>query len=113
MFYLYAMNKERIAELEKLILEDPNDPFLQYALALEWSALESHIRDSIRLLSELKQSNPDYLPLYYQLAAFNLRAGNKVDAAIVARQGLELAVLQKNRHTASELEFLLEEIEDE
>lgn len=111
--YFCTMNQERIAELEKLIREDPNDPFLPYAQALEWSRSVAHLSEAIRLLSDLKQTHPAYLPLYYQLASFNLKAGKKADAVLAARQGLELAVLQKNRHAASELEFLLDEMDDE
>lgn len=106
------MNPERINQLEKLIAEDPSEPFLHYALALEWAASDLHLDKAIERLIALQDSHPAYLPLYYQLAALHLRKGDKTAAASVAAAGLELANRQGNRHTASEIRFLLEDAEE-
>jgi tetratricopeptide (TPR) repeat protein len=52
--------------IEAMLQTHPNDPFLHYALALEWQK-EGDLQKAIDHLLELKSLKSDYLALYYQL----------------------------------------------
>ena len=56
----------RIEMLKAYIADDPADPFLPYALALEYVRLNKN-EDAISLLEKVLNLNPDYLPAYYHL----------------------------------------------
>lgn len=105
------MNQERVYQLMKMLEEDGNDPFLQYALALEYSTDSQFVGKSIELLFNLKQQQPDYLPLYYQLALLLKRSGEESRAMEIACSGKVLADIQGNHHTALELEGLIDDME--
>ncbi|MEY2764753.1 MAG: hypothetical protein RLZZ205_1177, partial [Bacteroidota bacterium] len=50
--------------IEAMLQTHPEDPFLHYALALEWQK-EGEMQKAIDRLQELKVLKPDYLALYY------------------------------------------------
>lgn len=101
----------RKALLLDMIKETPNDPFVCYALALEYK--KEQLPDEARkLLEELKTKHPDYLALYYQLGKI-LEEGGDVDSALgIYREGLHLATKQRDLKTKSELEEAIWMIED-
>lgn len=93
-----------------MLQEDARDPFLKYALSLEYSSDIQSVGVAIGLLEELKDAHPDYLPLYYQLAMLLKKTGKEEAAIAVAKRGQEIAMSQQNRHTFNELEGLIEDI---
>ena len=101
----------RILELNALLAEDPADPFLKYALALELEK-EGKTKEAGEQLLFLISETAEYLPAYYQAGRLLLLQGRMQDAVEVLRKGVLLAERQKNRHTLSELNFLLSEIVD-
>ena len=105
-------NAMRMKLLEELMREQPDDPFPPYALALEWASIPGQEQEAIRLLTSLKQQQPDYLPLYYQLGHLLARTGATDAARIVLEEGKVLAGNQNNRHTRAELESYLDNLDD-
>ena len=100
------MNVKRIAMLEKLIEEDPADPFLIYALALEYQVAE---KEKARLLFDKLLTNyPDYLPTYYLAGNFFLEQNEVTHATEILQRGLALAKEQNNRSTMREIQGLLD-----
>lgn len=100
---------DRLEELNRLILEEPNDPFLKYARALELEKRGNSTEASTHL-QELISLFPDYLPAYYQSGRLLITIGNFKQAAVVLKSGIALAQKLKNRHAHAELNGLLEEI---
>lgn len=100
----------KIAQLEQFILEDPSDSFSIYALALEHIKI-SNVEKAKMLLLNLKEKNPDYLALYYQLGKLYELTENKEIAIEIYREGVNIAIQQKNSHTKAELLFALEDLE--
>lgn len=105
------MNTERIDSLLQLIQDDPSDPFLKYALALEYATDIQYVDKAIDLLKQLRASHPDYLPLYYQLGTLLKNVGELKEALKIVQQGMQLALDQQKPHVFRELDFLKEDLE--
>jgi tetratricopeptide (TPR) repeat protein len=102
----------RIEQLRSFIADDPKDIFSKYALALEYAANEM-IEEAIVELSNLKQMESDYLPLYYQLGKLYEKSGNMLLAVDAYQAGIPIAQTQKNIRTLSELKSALEQLQDD
>lgn len=102
----------RLESIREMLAQEPGDPFLQYALALELQK-ENLPGDAEEALLKLKKEHPDYLPLYYQLGQF-LESQQRFDEALqVYREGEKLAEVQRDLKTRSELQEAIWELEDE
>ena len=105
------MKSERQKELEAFLETDPMDPFLHYALGLEFLS-QGHRSAAIVRFKKLQVEQPGYLPVYYQLGKC-LEAENCMEEAVsMYRQGMEIALSQNNKHTYGELKSALEELEE-
>lgn len=104
------MSIERIRMLEEFIRDDPSDSFSRYALALEYVSAKD-LPKALLLLENLKADDPAYLPLYYQSGMLNLQLGRNEEAVKIFREGIKLANEQGNRHTLSELQMALDDLE--
>ena len=104
------MNK-RIAELQKMLEAEPQDSFLNYALALEF-ANEHNFLKAISVLEALIRREPSYLAAYYQLGKFYEKEDDTSNAALAYRNGIEIARQQKNHKTLGELRTALLLLED-
>ncbi len=93
----------RIAQLQKLAEDDPEDPFLPYALALEF--LDTDPLQAESLLVPLVEVR-FYLPAFYQLASLYFNTGRIQQAAQITYKGIELATSLGDNHTLNELKAL-------
>jgi hypothetical protein len=105
------MNTARIESLLQLRKEDPTDPFYPYALSLEYASDNQYIEKAIDLLTELRESHPDYLPLYYQLGSLLKVVGQSAVALEIVEKGMQRALEQHQQHAFRELDFLKEDLE--
>ncbi len=101
----------RIAYLENLLVEMPEDPFVPYALALEFVKINDSYKATFYFEKVLK-IDASYLGLYYQYAKFKLEQRQKKEALDIVNAGIIVAITQANNHTLSELQFLKEDIDD-
>lgn len=95
------MNSSRLEQLIRFLEESPDDPFILYALALEYKSTQPE--QSARLFSQLIEHHPDYLPTYYQAALQKEEAGEKVEALNLYKAGMEVAKKQNDLTTLNEL----------
>lgn len=102
---------DRKALLRDVLRENPNDAFARYALALEYKKEELPGK-ARELLESLRLEQPDYLPTYYQLGKLIETAGDDEGALAIYREGLQLAILQHDLKTRSELEEAIWMLED-
>ena len=102
---------DRINLLEQYLVEEPNDPFIKYALALEYDK-SGKKEKSVELMTNLVTTNSDYLPVYYQLGKLYEGDGRKKEAIDVYKKGIVLATSTGNHHTVSELRSALDELID-
>ena len=86
----------RIEQLEAFLLESPSDPFLHYALTMEFLKLN----DKDRVLSgfeNLLQQFPDYVGKFLE------SPGEWTKAEEVYKQGIGVATKVRNMHAKGEL----------
>ena len=95
------MSEQRIALLQQMLQETPNDPFLLYALALEHRS--THPQQSLQLFRQLLKQHAHYLPTYYHAAALQAELGDLQEAKAIYQQGIALAQDQQDAHTLREL----------
>jgi len=101
----------RKEQIQAMLAAQPNDTFLQYALALE-IAKAGDIKTAIQHTTNLLKQTPDYLGAYYQLGQWH-ETLEDFDAAIITyEKGITIAKKQNNLKAKSELEQALWLIED-
>jgi tetratricopeptide (TPR) repeat protein len=101
----------RIEILKRYLEEDPSDSFLRYALALEFIALNKS-QQAYDQLKKLLDDDPDYLPGYYMAGKTAESCNDLTEAIQWYTKGIELARVQKDMHTLSELQSAKDAIED-
>lgn len=106
------MTDSRLEQLKKMLEAEPNDSFLNYALALEHARV-NEITEAIRLIEELIARDANYLGAYYQLGKYYELSSNPAKAIEIYKKGIELAKQQKNRKTQLELNEALLQLEDD
>ena len=94
-----------------MLEKEPNDVFLNYALAMEHLSTGDY-RDAEAQLKKVLQINPTYLPCFYQLGQVNEKLGHTEQALTYYHQGVELAKSQNNKKALGELNEAIWMLED-
>jgi Tfp pilus assembly protein PilF len=102
--------KTRKQQIEEMLAEEPNDPELRYALAMEYVSAGDDTA-AVRCFQELAGQSPDYVPTYFHLARALSRLGQSDVARSVVERGVAAARRKGDLHAAGELEGLLYELE--
>lgn len=100
---------DRIAALNDILTQNPNDTLARYGLAMEYSKQG----DFDRALAEfaiLLQKNPDYTPGYFMAAQTLDRAARTEDARKMLQNGIASARRTGNLHAQSEMEAMLTDL---
>ena len=105
------MIQSRVDTIRKMLEAEPGDPFLNYALALEF-AKENKVAEAIQLIEEVLGRDEKYLGAYYQLGKFYEQVGDKAKAIEVYLKGMDVAKAQKNTKALNELRGALEMVEE-
>jgi tetratricopeptide (TPR) repeat protein len=88
--------------LRNLLADQPTDPFLNHALALE--EIKVGKDESAReLFEQLLERNPDYVGSYYHLGKLHERLGDESKAIAVYEKGMDVAKKLSDNHALSEL----------
>jgi tetratricopeptide (TPR) repeat protein len=94
---------DRLATLQAMAREKPDDTFLIFALALEYKSGGKQAESRLyfeRLVNEF----PDYVATYYQYGKMEEENGNVEQAAILYNKGIEKAKASGDQKTARELQ---------
>lgn len=105
----------RMGQIEALLADDPNDPFLRYGLALEYSSTGDDTT-AAKLLRELIALDPadPYIPAFLMCGQALARLGQEGEAAKVLKQGIAAATkagTPEALHARGEMEGLLSAVE--
>ena len=100
---------DRIAALNDILTQNPNDAFARYGLALEYSKQGDFDR-SLAEFSILLKNSPDYTPGYFMAAQTLARADRIAEAKTMLVDGIASARRTGNLHAQSEMEAMLEEL---
>lgn len=95
--------KERI---EAMLVDDPQDSFLRYGLAMELIK-EDAIDRALELFAGLMSDSPPYVPAFLMAAQQWVQLEKIEQARGVLREGIEAARVQNESHAAGEMADLL------
>jgi thioredoxin-like negative regulator of GroEL len=96
----------RREKIEAMLVDDPQDTFLRYSLALELEKEGRH-DESLARLAELSADDPPYVPAFFMAGQQLVKLGRIEEARSILRAGIESARQQNNTHAAGEMsEFL-------
>jgi tetratricopeptide (TPR) repeat protein len=106
------MAKNRFDLLKEMLQKDPEDNFLNYALALEYSR-QSEVTKAIRIIETILDKDENYLAAYYQLGRMYEQEA-MVDKAIdIYKKGIDIAKKTNNLKTLGELTEALMILEED
>jgi len=100
---------DRVAALNDILTQNPNDTFARYGLALEYSK-QGDLDRSMAEFSILLKTNPDYTPGYFMAAQTLARADRVPDAKTMLADGIASARRTGNLHAQGEMEAMLAEL---
>src|SRR6185295_18206777 len=102
------MNPSRITQLEKFLEQDPNDSFVQYALATEHVNLGDD-ESALSYFKKILAHDPDYTGMYYHLGKLYQRRQQNDLAEQTFLEGMK-RTLGKDAHTHRELQEALNQL---
>ena len=105
------MSNVRLNQILEMLKSDPNDSFLNYALALEYGN-SGDILKAIDTIENLLKIKKDYLGAYYQLGKYYEEIDDFSKALSTYKAGIEIAKAQGNKKAENELNEALFMIED-
>jgi tetratricopeptide (TPR) repeat protein len=100
---------DRIAQLERLLKAEPNDPFCLYGLAQEF-AKAGNLALAIEYYDRVIGVDPDSCYAYFHKARCQAESGRRDDARRTVEAGLTRARRAGDAKAAGELADLLEEL---
>lgn len=96
------MDNWRVKQLEDMIAQDPKDEFVLFALAQEYGKTADYTK-AIAYYTTLKNINPDYVGLYYHLAATYILTEKSEKAMKTYELGIRVAQKLNDQHALAEL----------
>nr|WP_294893951.1 tetratricopeptide repeat protein [uncultured Pedobacter sp.] len=106
------MTIDRLERLLEFFKNEPNDPFLKYALATEYLRL-NNTEEALRFYLDLVAKHTDYIGTYYHLGKLYEQLGQQDDALKVYEQGIEVGKRIKDQHALNELLGAYNSLRDE
>lgn len=101
---------DRIEQLIEMLKEDPNDPFLHYAIGLEL-AKKKNYQEAMTSFQTVITLDENYVAAYYQLGIIFIEIDIVDVAKTYIEKGMEKAALKKDFKAKGELEELLDGID--
>jgi predicted Zn-dependent protease len=98
--------KSRKQQIQDMLADEPNDPFLRYGLAMEYVS-EGNDPEAWRTLQDLLAVSADYVPAYLQAGQVLTRLGRATEARDVLSRGVAVARAQGEQHAAEEMQGFL------
>jgi len=100
---------DRIAMLNEILAQEPNDAFARYGLALEYSK-SGEVDRALEEFGRLLSAHPDYTAGYF-MAAQTLAGANRMEEARrMLVDGIASAGRTGNSHAQSEMTAMLEDL---
>lgn len=100
---------DRIAMLQEILDQSPDDAFARYGLALEYSN-SGQTDQALAQFGTLLTKHPDYTAGYFMAAQTLAKADRTEDARKMLTDGIASARRTGNQHALSEMEAMLESL---
>jgi Tfp pilus assembly protein PilF len=97
-------------QLLPLLAAEPDDPFLRYAVAMEY-ARQARPDDALAEFRELLRRHPDYVPGHFMAGRTAEQAGDFDLAKSFYRSGIAAAQKTGDQHAAGEISSALMALE--
>jgi tetratricopeptide (TPR) repeat protein len=105
------MQANRLEKLLEFIKNEPQDPFLKYALATEYLRLNETDK-ALSYYEDLISHHPDYTGTYYHLGKLYEALGRRDDAIKTYETGMKITREKRDNHAFSELRAVYDELMD-
>ncbi|MGK0391251.1 MAG: tetratricopeptide (TPR) repeat protein [Maribacter sp.] len=93
---------DRLELLKSMLEKSPKDSFLLFAIAKEYEGLGEN-KAALDFFLNLKESQPDYVGLYYHLGKLYEKNDEIETAFFTYKDGMEVAKAAGDQHALSEL----------
>ena len=103
------MQNSRLARLHEFHNNEPDDPFLKYALATEYLSLNDTGK-ALEYFTDLVTNHPDYIGTYYHLGRLYEVLGQRDNAIKTYHTGMQIARIAHDNHAFSELQAVYNSI---
>ncbi len=102
----------RMAQIEEMLAEDPDDAFLRYGLAMEHASAGDD-DGCVTVLRDLiaRTAAKPYVPAFLQCGQALMRLDRTAEACDVLKQGIEAARQAGDTHAMGEMQGLLASLE--
>lgn len=97
------MSMDRLAMLERMLEQKPDEPFVRYGLAMELRKVGRN-DDSATAFAELVERHPDYVATYLMYGNLLAAQGHRDAAIEIYDKGIAAARAAGNDHAEGELE---------
>lgn len=103
----------RMEQIEALLADDPNDAFLRYGLAMEFSSQgdDATAAQHLEELIQLKRDSEPYIPAYLMCGQAYQKLGQDADAIRILKEGVQMTQKVGNLHALGEMQGLLSTLE--
>lgn len=98
---------DRVAMLQEVLEQNPEDAFARYGLALEYSNA-GETESALAQFATLLAKHPDYTAGYFMSAQTLAKAGRADEAKLMLEQGIASAKRTGNDHALSEMQAMLD-----
>jgi tetratricopeptide (TPR) repeat protein len=105
------MQTGRLEKLLEFITNEPDDPFLKYALATEYLHLNQADK-ALEYYQNLVTKHPNYVGTYYHLGKLYEALNRREDAINTYETGMKISREQRDNHAFSELQAVYNELKD-
>jgi predicted Zn-dependent protease len=100
---------DRLAMLNEILSQSPNDAFARYGLAMEYSK-SGEVERALEEFGKLLATHPDYTAGYFMAAQTLVTASRVDEAKKMLVDGISSARRTGNTHAQSEMTALLDEL---
>ena len=106
------MSINRLERLQEFLNNEPNDPFLKYALATEYLRLNNPEK-ALWFFLDLVDKHTDYVGTYYHLGKLYEQMAQPKEALAIYEKGIAVAKKIKDQHALNELLGVYNSLQDE
>ncbi len=101
---------DKIAMLNEILMQNPNDAFARYGLAMEYAG-RGETGSSLAEFGRLLEEHPDYTAGYFMAAQTLAKADRTDEAKKRLTQGIACARRTGNQHAQGEMQAMLDELD--
>lgn len=100
----------RLNQLQQMLVDEPFDPFLHYALGMEHVKLGS-VEEALAKFAAMNAQFPDHVAAWHQRGRLLAEKGEADAAREVLQQGIGVAERTGDAHAAGEMQGLLDQLQ--